>query len=705
MDQHTMSAKPKQPLDDSQRLFCNDQNAYLRLLAPAGSGKTTSLLWRCATLAEQANRETSRFLIFTFTRAARDELRERLRDNSDFANVAPNTEITTLNAWGQRRIKARAYNMQLLVSRDKRYWAMTNSLQPIWMHYPWLKDALTDSRRKTRAARELMDLSDTLKSLGFRHDEHNTPEDFSAHAYWLINNGMGAKLYGLIRVLIDLEVISPMLKTLEETLGEVFEHYMSFWSKACVHLYQSATFTLEDQKYWALMDIESNLKDGKFTTGIHRFHHVMVDEFQDINPLDLNLLKAVAAYNKCGLCIVGDDDQAIYEWRGATPEFILNPNDHIASGFKTHILQVNYRSPANIVEHSRKLIAHNKRRVSKDVRASSKKSALISIFTSPSIEQSITYVAERVKELLGDPSIKNVALISRKRSQIIPYQIVFAGEEIPFYAAEDLQVLMSSAFEELKAILLLKAQSNQPFPFGPDPVEAMLRICDKVKRYPLSKTDRQHLKTYLLSKRPKTVLQALEYLYSYDGPLKGASNGGAMAQVFFFAIRDLLISKTVSEALQSISTHFSGLQKDYGKSLDDIFYADPPFLYLADYAARYGEDFVRFYEDIEKAISTLAKIPTADDDESDGSDGRNRPLHLMTALRAKGKEFDAVVILDCNQGIWPSKLAQTEEELEAERRLFYVAFTRVRKELILVVNERILGESVSPSPFIAESGL
>lgn len=122
---------------------------------------------------------------------------------------------------------------------------------------------------------------------------------------------------------------------------------------------------------------------------------------------------------------------------------------------------------------------------------------------------------------------------------------------------------------------------------------------------------------------------------------------------------------------------------------------DPPFLYLSDYACRYGSDFGRFYEDIEKAIATLARIPPAEEESDGATEDRKRPLHLMTALRAKGKEFDAVVVLDCNQGIWPSKLAQTEEEIEAEQRLFYVAFTQVRKHLVLVVNDKILGESVN----------
>jgi DNA helicase-2/ATP-dependent DNA helicase PcrA len=81
------------------------------------------------------------------------------------------------------------------------------------------------------------------------------------------------------------------------------------------------------------------------------------------------------------------------------------------------------------------------------------------------------------------------------------------------------------------------------------------------------------------------------------------------------------------------------------------------------------------------------------------------PLHLMTALRAKGKEFDAVIMLDVNQDIWPSKLAETPEQLEQERRVFYVGFTRARQRLILLVTDKLLNKPALPSPYLAEMGL
>jgi DNA helicase-2/ATP-dependent DNA helicase PcrA len=82
-----------------------------------------------------------------------------------------------------------------------------------------------------------------------------------------------------------------------------------------------------------------------------------------------------------------------------------------------------------------------------------------------------------------------------------------------------------------------------------------------------------------------------------------------------------------------------------------------------------------------------------------------RRLHLTAALRAKGKEFDLVVLWDCNRGIWPGKPAKTEAELEAERRVFYAALTRAKKRLVLVVDRSIAGELLMPTPYWTEMGL
>lgn len=691
------------PLDDSQKAFCSDPRRALRLLAPAGSGKTYSILWRCLNVLE-ASANDQRFLIFTFTRGARNELKERLLSDPAFRPIRGRTEILTLNSWGYRRMKSKMHGMRLCTSSKDRFFCVNNILRPIWLEYPRLRSILEGTKAKNRVYRDLMDFIDYLKSLGFRHDQYDDLSDLVNHLRWLEQHKMGAHVQHFRKRLSDLEVVELDNPNLEAVLEDAHEHFLKFWCEACLHLYRTSLATLEDQKYWALIDLDTLLEQGKFTTGMHRYHHILVDEFQDINVLDLNLLHVIARINKTELTIVGDDDQAIYEWRGASTSFILDPDDCISPGYQTHILKTNYRSPKNIVEFSQRLIKHNQKRVDKSIVANSTEDAKILAIQMPALTHSINFVLHIVRRSIADPSIKNVGIIGRKRSQIIPYQIVFASEGIQFYAAEDLQVLLSDAFRELKDMLAIIATAGSSDIRAADPVHDLLKLCGKVKRYPLNKTDYAMLRNHLFRAQPKSLVQAVHALCSYQGPLKGKNHDGQMAIKFATAIANFLDVDTVSEAINAISDNFDGLQRDYGKSLDDIFYADPPFLYMSEYAERYGADYQAFYNDTEKAIATLARIPT-EDEEGRPDDAWKLPIHLMTALRAKGKEFDVVIILDANEKIWPIKYAETDDQLEQERRLFYVAFTRARKKLVILVNEVMLDEPAQPSPYLREMGL
>lgn len=675
------------------------------MLAPAGSGKTHSLLWRCLYASQNATEEgNTRFLVFTFTRAARDELRDRLRSDPAFASITPFVDISTLNAWGFKRLRNRLHNLSLVTSKQEKYWCMAHTLQPEWIDREEIKQAVTDSRRKTKATNLLMDLIDRFKSVGFRHDIHTTPEAFEDHVWWMRENGMGSHWSKVVTDLDDIEIIIE--SDGGSVIQQVFENFFPFWQGAVQRMFSMATLTLEDQKYWASIDLENAIAEKKFTSGMHRYHQILVDEFQDINPLDLELVKNIAGINKAKLCIVGDDDQAIYEWRGATPKFILEPEKHIGYDYKTYILDRNYRSPRNIVEVSQKLIKHNRDRVDKNVLAESQEDAFIDVVRRHDLEASIDYVLREVKRFLADGETRKIAIISRKRSQIIPYQIVFAGNDMEFYAAEDLQILLSDTFQDMKNLLMMKSQVDVRFPMCPEPIEPLLKLCDLVKRYKLSIQDRGELRTFLTNNRPKSLRESIDLLYQYRGHLKGDNNGGSMSASFYNAIKEFIDATDLADAIRAMSENFDGLQKDYGKSLDDIFYADPPFTFLADYAKRYGDDYGEFYEDVEKAIATLARIPPDDDNgNAPAETGWKCPLHLMTALRAKGKEFDVVFILDCNEGIFPSKFAETEAQIEAERRLFYVAMTRAKKRLVLVVNDMMFGDVVMPSPFLSEAGL
>lgn len=697
-------------LDPSQKQFCESTNENVRLLAPAGCGKTLSLLFRCDHLANKIEGQRPRFLVVTFTVAAKQELISRLNEDRRFSKVRDQVEVTTLNAWGFRRIKNVAFSPKLITSKDDYFYTMKNLLQPVWKEHISIQDAI--NRKFNTTPRKLMDQIDAFKSLGFDHVRHASYQQFVQRLSELQSQGLEPKITETLNELVKLGVLSSTINQKGQEHAqtgdqEVYNAFFRFWVEATQKLIDSATFTLEDQKYYAYLDEQQKLEEGKYLSGAARYSHILVDEFQDINPLDLALIRAIAERNRASLTIVGDDDQAIFEWRGATPEYILNPDRFLGRTFATYTLETNYRSPKNIVDRSQILIANNTRRVSKSVRPYQTIEAQIKVVEVNDLNQAMDIVYSEVKHSIGmGQSPSKVAIIGRKRSQIIPYQIFFASKDISFCAAEDLQVFMSQAFERLLRLIMIKAQCNAR-QMRTQVVDNVLELCNLVKRYPLSKADRDALRKHLNQASSPTVLSAVEALKAYRGSLKGSNADGKVSLAMADAIEHFLGAKTVSDALIEMGNNFEGLQIDLGKAEDDIFYTDPPFLYLAEYAVRYGDDYEQFVFDIEHAKDQLAYIPPFEDDNQTSSVDElwKRPLHLMTALRAKGKEFDSVILLDANDGIWPNSNAKTPEQKEAERRVFYVAFTRARKKVLIFVSKKLGSRMALPSPYIVELGL
>ena len=236
----------KTNLDITQQSFCLDNEKALRLLAPAGSGKTYSLLWRCLASARKAavNAEPIRFLVFTFTRVARDELKDRIHTNTTFKELDGIMEVNTLNAWSFRWLKSRLHNPRLVTSSKDRDFLISNNLQPIWIKHPAIKTLLTDSKLKIRAQKGLMNQIDFLKSLGFRHDHHNTEAAFRLHLQWLISAGMISHVQAFILQMQELEIVERKVD-LDIIIRQIFERFMCFWVDAVDHLYQTATLSLE----------------------------------------------------------------------------------------------------------------------------------------------------------------------------------------------------------------------------------------------------------------------------------------------------------------------------------------------------------------------------------------------------------------------------------------------------------------------------
>lgn len=222
-----------------------------------------------------------------------------------------------------------------------------------------------------------------------------------------------------------------------------------------------------------------------------------------------------------------------------------------------------------------------------------------------------------------------------------------------------------------------------------------------VKRYKMDSRTEKAIRSYFQEKEVLTIRQGLESLYSCSIEVKRGP-----ASRFYDPIMCVLDAKTVASCVKEIQDKFQGLLSNYSKGDDDFYYLDPPFAFLLDYAQKFDSDFLSFSKEISSVLSMIRNQNNKANAEDHDVDYSDINLHLMTALRAKGKEFDNVIVLDCNDDIWPLKAAKDSvEAIEQERRIFYVAITRAKKRLILNISVQIGGKSFLPSPFLDEMGL
>ena len=690
-------------LNDQQKRFTLLDSDRIRLLAPAGSGKTLALLHRCLELHRKD--KNCEFLLFSYTRAAVMELRSRIANDSLFAPIRDAMEVKTINSWGNGYVKKEIpdiQNIRLLSDATQRRFAVLNFLQPIWQQIQYKKFAelLNDNRKKWGTSRRLLELIDLTKTLGVCVDEFSKKDDnyiavWRKYRAWFENIG--------IKTFIDRGDYTETLQKLElhkrhgyrNNEDDAFAlNFLPFFCDSVDHLRKSGVITFEDQKYLPYLDLRQKNINGEKTKRKKKLH-MFVDEFQDANPLDLQLMVELRKFENADLVLVGDDDQAIYQFRGATPEFILSPESFWGNGFETVIFETNYRSPSNIISTSQQLIKHNTKRLDKNVKTNSTNHVDI-IFIDENNEDSLVYNDVDQHVLDNIKNGRTCALVGRKKGQLLPYQILFARQGTPFYVDMDLNIFESEAYQNLVDILTVKAEG-----LSLRWQDRVMKVIDQMLRFPLNKDRRQALRQTLTSK--DTIQENLNLFankYKIFNRL-GETNkifGGAKAKKYEKrGLGDIFVywlnEPSVAQTLDTMATLFHGFRQDFGKAEEDVFYTEPPFSHLIDFARLYKNDFEHFLEDLEK-VRTHGK-----EYKNGESFDASIKIVIATAFRTKGREFDTVYILDANTNYWPSTQAKTDEELEAERRLFYVAVTRTKKVLVFT------NAGDHPTQYLSEMGV
>jgi DNA helicase-2/ATP-dependent DNA helicase PcrA len=400
----------------------------------------------------------------------------------------------------------------------------------------------------------------------------------------------------------------------------------------------------------------------------NRFKHIMIDEYQDTNLVQYAITKQLAAVNK-NICVVGDDAQSIYAFRGADISNILNfekdyPNVHIVK------LEQNYRSTKNIVNLANSSIKHNQSQLRKDVWTENEEGSLIELIRAKSDTEEARLVAQSIFEEKNHQHWKNsdFAVLYRTNAQSRSIEEALRRLNIPYRIIGGLSFYQRKEIKDLIAYLRFSINHQDE--------EAFKRIINYPKRGIGEATVAKIIVTAV--ENGVSIWEALLNVERFL-PARAAS---AIVQ-FTDLIKSFELTIKAKDAYEAASA----IAKQSGILVE--LYEDKTVEGLARYQnlQELLNAIKEFVEDTEREDKSMGaflqevSLLTSEDTEEKGDDDK---VTLMTIHMAKGLEFKHVFLVGLEEDLFPSQMMlQSREDLEEERRLFYVAVTRAEKKLTL----------------------
>ena len=426
----------------------------------------------------------------------------------------------------------------------------------------------------------------------------------------------------------------------------------------------------------------------------NRIKHILVDEFQDTNDLQFKLLTLLSnGYNS--LYVVGDPDQTIYTWRGANQKIILDI-DKIYHPMKTIILNENYRSTSVILNASNKLISHNKERVKKDLFTNKIGGEAITFKNLDSSLQEARFIANTIQNeiIKSGAQYKDIAVLYRSSYLSLKVETELTSRQIPYRVYGGLKFYSRKEIKDCLAYFHLFV--------NPDDEVSFERIINVPKRGIGDKG-----LDLLKEEAKENGLSTFRYVLSLK--TVGSKLRPQLLTSLYKLIDNYQTAKNkLNENLEAYSEVLNNFLKDIGY-FDYLSDNEDDDDKLENVKALIDDirSYLKNHEDstFEEYLQNVALLTSQDEINNDNS------VSLMTVHTAKGLEFDYVFVIGLNQGVFPNNRAiveRTENGLEEERRLAYVAMTRARKKLYLTLNRDYsysLSTNNLPSQFLKEAGI
>ena len=591
-------------LNERQKEAVETLEGPVLILAGAGSGKTKTLTHRIANLIEHGV-QPSRILAVTFTNKAANEMRERL---ARLLNQAP-----------VRSFMPYMGTFHGIAVRVLRTEAEAAGLDRNFVIYD-TDDQISLIRRVMRDLR----LSD---------NKQLKPKSIQSIISSEKNQGNGPEEYAI-------KVFYPN----QRNIAKIFKKYEEEKEKA-------AALDFDDLLLRTL-DLFKNHPEVR-KKWQEKFEHILIDEYQDTNLIQYNIIRLLVN-KKRNICVVGDDWQSIYSWRGADCTNILN-FERDFPGAKVIKLEQNYRSTGNILEASQKIINENKTRTEKVLFTESGKGEPVDIESLRNEEEEANYVALKILNLKSTfPDYADFAVLYRTNAQSYAFEQAFMRMSIPY------KIIGGVRFydrKEVKDVLaLLKLVINQR-----DKV-SLTRVTNNV----LSGIGEASLAKLLAAIEATKSGQPL-FEIEVDEVLKTAKARNSLKRLINFLKKSQ--NKMPSEITQEAIEYF-----DFRTLTDDgTPSADERMRNLGVLVSN-----ALNHENLEDFLADASLMSSADEVSVKNS------VTLMTLHAAKGLEFPVVFIVGMEEGLFPSgRCIEEQAELEEERRLAYVGMTRAMQKLFL----------------------
>lgn len=603
-------------LSNAQQRAVTHRDGPMLVLAGPGSGKTMTITWRTRYLIESCHINPSEILVITFTKAAAKEMKERFLRLTKSNSTA--VSFGTFHAVFFQILKlAYGYRAENILREEQK-----------WL---FLKEAIHKANLDLEDEAEFMaDLAAEISQV------KNEQADLASYRAMTCGTELFRKMY-------------------HEYDNRLRRSNLIDFDDMLVYCYELLKERPDILRAWQ-----------------RKYRYILVDEFQDINQLQYEIVRLLAAPED-NLFIVGDDDQSIYRFRGAKPEIMLHFEQDYPEAERM-VLDVNYRSTEAIVQGAGKVIAHNKDRFSKELHAREGEGFPILTHHFPNQAEENACIVDKIQTYVGRGGLySDIAVLFRTNTQprLLVEELLSAG--IPFRMRDSLPNIYDHwVAKDIFTYIRMARGSRKRSDF--------LQIMNRPKRYiGREGLEEEEISWEALAEWYQGKPWICERIEQMKRDLKMLARLSPYGAIHY--IRNVI---GYEEYLKEYAAYRNRRPEEFLDVLDELQTLSRGFSRMEDWQEHikaYRQELLRQAKEQERQTNAVT---------------------LSTMHSSKGLEYRIVFVIDANEGITPHKRAVLEEDLEEERRLFYVAMTRAKELLYLFSVKKLYNKKAERSRFVEE---